>query len=334
MSKFEDIIALSHYAGMRNDIVQAGGGNTSVKLDDDVMLIKSSGYSLSDVSLEHGFSKVNIQAILRGKSLYDATISGARPSIETYLHTLTKTFTLHSHPSLVVTLLLRKHGETILKALFPDSLFIEYSIPGKELSDIIKKESNGRIPNVIFLKNHGVIVGCESALEVIEINEEILKKTADYLGVDYYPYYNQNLLSSSLRKLFNTNYFVRLSTDKNIMYLLDLLEDINIAVTPDAIIYCGKKILVIKCENYVTEEQLKNELSSYGEYAPSVAVIGKSIYICARTFKRTREIEDVLSSISQIQLLNVGQKQKFLSEKDCDYLLTWDSEKYRMRDLK
>ena len=30
----QDFIKISKYAGMRNDLAQAGGGNTSVKLDD------------------------------------------------------------------------------------------------------------------------------------------------------------------------------------------------------------------------------------------------------------------------------------------------------------
>lgn len=35
----QDFIKISKYAGMRNDLAQAGGGNTSVKLDDHIMLV-------------------------------------------------------------------------------------------------------------------------------------------------------------------------------------------------------------------------------------------------------------------------------------------------------
>ena len=41
MSEIKNLIKLSKYAGMREDIVQAGGGNTSVKIDDKTMFIKS-----------------------------------------------------------------------------------------------------------------------------------------------------------------------------------------------------------------------------------------------------------------------------------------------------
>ena len=36
----QDFIKISKYEGMRNDLAQAGGGNTSVKLDDHIMLVK------------------------------------------------------------------------------------------------------------------------------------------------------------------------------------------------------------------------------------------------------------------------------------------------------
>ena len=45
----QGFIRISKYAGMRNDLGQAGGGNTSVKLDDQVMLVKSSGFQLADL---------------------------------------------------------------------------------------------------------------------------------------------------------------------------------------------------------------------------------------------------------------------------------------------
>lgn len=36
--EIESLIKLSKYAGMREDIIQAGGGNTSVKIDDEQCL--------------------------------------------------------------------------------------------------------------------------------------------------------------------------------------------------------------------------------------------------------------------------------------------------------
>lgn len=59
-----DFIRISKYAGMRNDLAQAGGGNTSVKLDDRVMLVKGSGFQLADVSENSGYSKIDYRLVV------------------------------------------------------------------------------------------------------------------------------------------------------------------------------------------------------------------------------------------------------------------------------
>ena len=48
----EELIEISKIVGMRNDYVQAGGGNNSVKLDNQYMAIKSSGTLLSDMKIK------------------------------------------------------------------------------------------------------------------------------------------------------------------------------------------------------------------------------------------------------------------------------------------
>src|SRR5262245_17824708 len=54
-----ELIRLSRYAGERFDLVQAGGGNSSLKSDDHRMWIKRSGISLSDVVSQHQFCLVD-----------------------------------------------------------------------------------------------------------------------------------------------------------------------------------------------------------------------------------------------------------------------------------
>ena len=61
----QGFIKISKYAGMRNDLAQAGGGNTSVKPDNKVMLVKSSGCQLADVSENTGYSKVDYRKIVK-----------------------------------------------------------------------------------------------------------------------------------------------------------------------------------------------------------------------------------------------------------------------------
>ncbi|MBQ9239669.1 MAG: hypothetical protein IJ191_10255, partial [Treponema sp.] len=44
---------------MREDLVQAGGGNSSVKINPDQMLIKASGFQLADLKENVGYCMVN-----------------------------------------------------------------------------------------------------------------------------------------------------------------------------------------------------------------------------------------------------------------------------------
>ena len=64
MSELKNLLELSHYAGNRWDLVQAGGGNTSVKIN-DIMYIKASGYLLAELNDDFGVAKVDLEKIKR-----------------------------------------------------------------------------------------------------------------------------------------------------------------------------------------------------------------------------------------------------------------------------
>ena len=72
------LIQISKYAGMRNDLAQAGGGNTSVKIDDQVMLVKSSGYQLADVNRDSGCMKVDYWRFV---AYFEKNITGGTENI-------------------------------------------------------------------------------------------------------------------------------------------------------------------------------------------------------------------------------------------------------------
>ena len=53
--QLKELVLISRSAGSRSDYVQGGGGNTSVKLDDNLMAVKASGFMLKDISQNEGF---------------------------------------------------------------------------------------------------------------------------------------------------------------------------------------------------------------------------------------------------------------------------------------
>ena len=342
MIEIKNLIKISKYAGMREDIIQAGGGNTSVKLDEEIMYIKSSGYQLSEIEENIGYSKVNYRRIINyfktnsevnrdneNELLEEILIEGKKPSIETFLHSITEKYTLHTHSLLVNVFTSRKAGMKELKILFPESLLIDYETPGvflaKNLFETIKKEK--RKINIIFLKNHGLIVSGDNIEEIIELHERILRKLEDKLNIDMKKYRNSTYLFETLEKFLENN-IVYLCENVNIKNNIknNNIDDINYCFSPDSLIYCNKKILKLdKKENIL--EKVKLHINNYGKF--NVIFFENEFYIIAPNIKKAKEIESVLSFNLQVLELNNSYKMDFLTEEEQNFLLNWDSEKYR-----
>lgn len=143
-------IEMSKYAGMREDLVQAGGGNSACKTDAERMAVKASGYQLSDIRENYGYAIVNARMIRESflqtedlekmtekdaqRILSEAFIEGDRPSIETFLHSVSGKYSLHTHPVTVNILTSRPDGMQRLQEMFPQACMVPYATPGVELA--------------------------------------------------------------------------------------------------------------------------------------------------------------------------------------------------------
>ncbi len=353
----QGFIQISKYAGMRNDLAQAGGGNTSMKPDDHIMLVKSSGIQLADVSEENGYSKVDYQLIVNyfqenikadgesvlteeaGKELLaKAQIEGGRASIETFLHAVTGKYTLHSHPTLVNILTARAGGIDALRMLFPDAVFVPYKKPGAALAEayyreFCKKQAQGADGSVIFLANHGLVVSGDSAERVIEGTEEVLQKIAAYLQVSYEAYPNATKLwrafsdipglADKIVYLSENNSLTREGAAQAVLKE----ETWNHAFCPDCIVYGSKKPL------FLADDFTRKDVISFIEKngIPAMVCYQERFYILAESVKKAQEIENVMSFAAQVQAANLSQGMNYLSEGQQDELLNWDAEKYRRR---
>ncbi|EKQ50532.1 MULTISPECIES: class II aldolase/adducin family protein [unclassified Clostridium] len=349
MDNINEFIQMSKYAGMREDLVQAGGGNSSVKIDKNKMLIKASGFQLADITEETGYSTIDHTVIVNffnntplnevtqkyeKQLLNDSLIEGSRPSIETFLHSITDIFTLHTHPMLVNVLTSRRDGMKVLKELFPKALIVDYATPGiklaKEYFKTYKENciESQNIFDVIFLKNHGLIVSGKNAEEVINKTENVLLKIGEYLSVDMNKYRNATLIYNALKENLNdNNNIMYLSNDCNIQNCLNIFKDRMWEhwFCPDCLVYCGKRPLVLKKDFDI--EDIKNHIGSYGK--PVVIYYESNIYIYAASVKKAKEIESVLSFSAQVAYLNKEFEMDLLCEEEQNFLLNWESEKYR-----
>lgn len=336
-------VKISKYAGMREDLVQAGGGNSSYKLNANRMAIKASGYQLSEVTEKDGYSFVDcdkLKASFIGaddltqiteadgnRILAGALIEGKRPSIETFLHAISETYTLHTHPIVVNAMACRKTWKDELSQLFPDALYVPYATPGIELAKkffaAYKSYGEDRIPEVIFLQNHGLVVSAESADDVILKTEEVVTAIERYLGCNLTAYHDL----TAIWKLFPQKILWKV-TDRNVLDVMEKHEGMLPHVfCPDYVVFLGKRALNLP-EHY-TEKDLIEFVQRYGE--PVMVFYRKNLYIAADNVKKAMEIQSILSASAQVMNLDAGIECNLLSEIEQDFLLNWDAEKYRKK---
>lgn len=327
---------------MREDLVQAGGGNSSFKIDDNRMVIKASGYQLSDLTTETGYATVNYRLIrddfLNSDHLEmmndedskdimkEAFLEGGRPSIETFLHAVSGRYTLHTHPIVVNAMTCRVGGMERLSELFPDALIVPYATPGVELAKeyfkaIRKSKDQIKNLNVVFLQNHGLVVSAETADEVIELTENITKTIERELKCNYESYHRlTNLWYDFPQKI------VWLVTDSNILNASDELNGIwNHTFCPDCVVFLGKKILCLP--DQYDKGEIESFIEKYG-YPVMINWHG-DYYLVADSVKKALDTQSVMSFSAQVMLLNKDAKCSFLTDQEQNYLLNWDAEKYR-----
>lgn len=339
----DGFIKISRYAGMREDLVQAGGGNSSFKMSSDKMVIKASGYQLAEMKKDDGYAIVNpciirnafinnenLELVTEEESkliLKQAYVEGKRPSIETFLHAISGKYTLHTHPIVVNALTCRKGGMDILKGLFPEALFIPYATPGVELAKMFfqtyRMEGNGGtiIFDIVFLQNHGLVVSGDTAEEVIGRTEEVVKRLEQYLSCDYDDYH----CLTKIWKCFEDKVVWRV-TDAHILNIYNALNGMwQHTFCPDCVVFLGKKLLYLP-DNF-GERDVEEFCASYG--SPVMINYNGYLFIIADSVKKAMEIQSVMSFSAQVMYLNRNEECISLTDEEQNFLLNWDAEKYR-----
>jgi rhamnose utilization protein RhaD (predicted bifunctional aldolase and dehydrogenase)/NAD(P)-dependent dehydrogenase (short-subunit alcohol dehydrogenase family) len=197
------LIEVSRHYGADAEFCLAGGGNTSLK-SGDRLLVKASGFSLATVALD-GFVEMDRRALsallasqlptesnAREEAFKQAVMAarlfpakGQRPSVECVLHSLLpRPLVVHTHSTYVNMLTCANDGEALTRKLFgQDVLWIPYVDPGyilaRTLDELLRQyeKATGRdCPTAVFMQNHGLIICGNTA-------EEIHKQTAQIVGI-------------------------------------------------------------------------------------------------------------------------------------------------------
>lgn len=355
MSEINDLVEISKYAGERFDLVQAGGGNSSVKFDNGEMIIKASGFLLSDLTKENGYSRVLTKQIanivknqtilhatekreregLTSQLVKDATIDKMnRPSIETLLHSFLLKYTLHTHPIVVNMIVIQKNWQDILSSIFvADTVcFVEYKTPGIELALALDTElKKFKItPNIIFLQNHGLIVTSNYKNDIKEKTESVLEKIENYLKIDMSKYKTTNKITYLFNSIEKTNNISYLSEDSFLseMIIKDKELFVKTPFCPDSLVYCG--IQSVEINDIFELKAIQKYKDKYYEL-PKVVIFKNNLYFIASNTKKAKEMEEVFKFHIMVLRQNSKCNVSFLELDELAYLSNWEAEKYRQK---
>ena len=354
--EINNLIEISKFAGERFDLVQSAGGNSSVKLNNGNMLIKSSGVALSDLNFNFGFTKVNnkkIKLILNNKKILNTKSKKkkeflaqkflkksnlekkSKPSIEVFLHSLLYKITLHTHPICVNNIVCSPNWKKNLKKIFKNNkyLFVKYKSPGIELALELKKEIekylsiNDFLPKVIFLQNHGLIVTSNTTKKVMRLTDYITSEIERFIKTDYSIYKYTNKISSLVRKVYkNKNLITYLSQDKIINDRVFKNKFLFSKPTcPDTFVFNGIKPCKIK--NLHDELSLKKFKKKYKLFS-KVLIFKKNIFLINESVKRAKSMEEMLK-FHLLVMKKLYDKPLYLLDKEMQYLSSLETEKYR-----
>jgi rhamnose utilization protein RhaD (predicted bifunctional aldolase and dehydrogenase) len=187
-STHHDISQLCSALGKDRLLVQGAGGNVSWK-EDSILWVKGSGTWLANADKEDLFVPVNLTDMRTALSQanFDSKpqVIGEqplRPSIETILHALMpQIIVVHLHAIDALAHLVTRDSQATIQRLFKEAkqsaihaIFIGYHKPGPELAQAID-HALSRQPNanVVFLKNHGIVIGGSSSQEIWQLLQSI-----------------------------------------------------------------------------------------------------------------------------------------------------------------
>jgi len=350
MNDFDNLIELSHYAGTRWDLVQAGGGNTSVKIN-NIMYIKASGYLLAEINENYGIAKVDLfkikqisknekvlnaidkknRELVSAELVKDATIStDNKPSIETLLHSLLDKYVLHTHSVVSNLFLVQKDWEEKLKFFYPNAIFVNYQTPGIDLAiELEKKLSNHNESGtkIIFLQNHGIILSSNLHTDLIKTSECISLTLEKELKLDFSQYRFSNTILNHL-KTINL-------IENQVVYYSELIsckfqkiKKLAQPISPDVFVFCGFELIDI------TNDLQKINLytTNYSEN-PKVLKNNLDFYIIGKSIKKVKEQEELLNFQLYITnyLENSTLEYNTITKEEMIYLGNWDAEKHRQK---
>lgn len=334
-----ELAYISTKIGEKPEYVQGGGGNTSVKIDEYVMAVKASGYKLSDVTITDAVAFVNYTEIKRFFRQAEASTETAfndfirsvkiekegykdlRPSIEAGFHALLRKYVIHTHSVYSNILNCCKQQRELVKEIFRgynNILIVDYASPGLELTISIYSTleefytANNYYPEIIFLKNHGIIVNADTSEKALALHEEVTNTIREYFNlVDCYPTIRIEEING---RYLGKSDFKKIDQKITIKEIIEAISK-NI-IFPDQIVYFNADEIQGVSTKFTLQE-IKDDLyylTNYNEALTIEETIMAYAYIYYYVEKNNLKINN-------------------LSNQQVHYIMNMESEKYRKQLL-
>jgi ribulose-5-phosphate 4-epimerase/fuculose-1-phosphate aldolase len=315
------------HLGSYHELIQGSGGNFSVK-EEDTLIIKSSGRVLAETTESAGFVRCSIEKLkecMKNPSIpietsvigdYD---KGVKPSMEVFFHLLPHKWCIHIHPITFLVQLCQPTW-TSLKSSYSAS-YIPYLTPGNDLSFHILNNYKGE--QVLFLKNHGIIICGSSREEVYAILDDL---------------YIVNKISKFNKHEFSESYalaeYIQSCTKEAVVLKHCKTRQafhgrLFLPITPDISLFLKHSPLVQEHANESLEHLFDSYYKMFG-CAPSIIKIMNNMYVCGKTHHRCIMIEEILDAYLEIYQNSIGVKLDFFDNSALSNLTSSESEKYRL----
>jgi rhamnose utilization protein RhaD (predicted bifunctional aldolase and dehydrogenase) len=333
-AQFEALLDLSARIGADPALVQAAGGNTSIK-EGGTLWIKASGLWLKNARSTDIMVPVALDLLLDALARHDPSAekaqdyviaernpSGLRPSIETTVHALMpQKVVVHVHCVETIALAVQADGAAQVASRLGDipHVFVPYARPGLPLARAIAERLE-EDTCVLVLGNHGLAV----AAETVDEAEALLAQVSRLLSASRRQAPVADI--ASLERLAAASRY-GLPADAAIHRVATDLASCRIAaggsLYPDHVIFLGRgSVIAAPLDTALTIEERLDEAPP-----PAILFPGKGVLVLkaatAGALAMARCLADVTLRIPQ------GARLNYLTDDENAELLGWDAEKYR-----
>lgn len=331
MNSRNSVVDLCVKVGSDFLLAQGAGGNVSWK-EKDTLWIKASGTWLKDARENDIFLPLDIETIRdqvlnkNFRSIPQPTNGDKkRPSIETWFHALLPhKFVLHLHALEVLALLVRRDAKDVISRTLKTNVewaFVEYLKPGEKLASRIA-ELLDKSPDVslLFLENHGIVVGAETTDEIeeviLEVRAQLGQRAIAVSGTRALK--NEGTYEAAGYLLVENDAINSLAADPSLLSLVETAW----AIAPDHVVFLGSKPVVVSdiesLSVLVLDSQIRPKL---------VFVRGLGVFSDGPIDKSA--LDQLLAYYEILVRQTSGTQFRIFTETEIGELLNWDAEQYR-----